>query len=557
MRKPRSPMKVDTFPFLAVLLCAMGALIVVLLVMDRKARQVARQRAAEKAQAQQTQRNETQAQREADRLEREATALAEWQRKREQLKARVDAEQSKLEAELQAARQRAVDATRLLSEESARLQAARTKLAQEVQALQQMEKQIADADKAQASALQRLKAAEQARSTAATQLQSLERALAEAKRAPANPDKTFSLVPYGGKRGANSRPVYAECDRDAVIFHPEKKKIAASQTKELRAEAVRRLEARGEDAYLMILLRPEGIDAYYALRKTLDDLDVTYGYEMIDPDWQMDLSGEPKAPRLDPPAIATRPTLPPVPIVALGPAPVGNLVELPPLDRGDSRDGPQMGRPTPKPPGPLGLPTLSPPLVLGSPTATPTPSNGTTGKPNPEGKPNPDGKPKHEAKAGTPKSTGAQGATGEPPAGTAGGVAKTPTGEGGEPDTPTRLRLKQPTAKKEPLRAVRLESDEITVFVECYPESVVVYPSKKSFGSAAIANGNLLTQVKQGLSRPLLGGGTPKPQIRFLIRPGGERMLHLAVGNLRGLRVPMTQYTIQPEDDVQKIVTQR
>jgi len=123
--------------------------------------------------------------------------------------------------------------------------------------------------------------------------------------------------------------------------------------------------------------------------------------------------------------------------------------------------------------------------------------------------------------------------------------------------TPTRILPKKPASQKEPLRPVRLENDEVTVFVECYPDSVVVYPSKKSFGPASFRSGSFVAQVKQGLSRPLLGGGTPKLQIRFLIRPGGERMLHLALEQLRPLRAPMSQYTIQPEDDVQQIVSQR
>jgi hypothetical protein len=226
---------------------------------------------------------------------------------------------------------------------------------------------------------------------------------------------------------------------------------------------------------------------------------------------------------------------------------VGNLVELPPLENGESREGPRMGKPTPRPPGPLGLPTLSPPLVLGPPQTLPTP---------PMGKPSP--------KPPTPPKDGEARPAGTPPeaSGTpSGATGKTPPTEQGpqldDPATPTRIKAKQPGTEKQPLRAVRLESDEVTVFVECYPEYVVVYPSKKSFGPAALRNGSFLTQVKQGLSRPLLGGGTPKLQVRFLIRPGGERMLHPAQENLRGLRVPMTQYQIQPEDDVQKIVTQR
>ena len=51
MRRPRRRLEVSTFPFLAVLLCAMGSLILLLLVLDRRAKAAARARAAESARA--------------------------------------------------------------------------------------------------------------------------------------------------------------------------------------------------------------------------------------------------------------------------------------------------------------------------------------------------------------------------------------------------------------------------------------------------------------------------------------------------------------------------
>src|SRR5262249_15320928 len=42
MRRPRRRLEVSTFPFLAVLLCAMGSLILLLLVLDRRAKAAAR-----------------------------------------------------------------------------------------------------------------------------------------------------------------------------------------------------------------------------------------------------------------------------------------------------------------------------------------------------------------------------------------------------------------------------------------------------------------------------------------------------------------------------------
>src|SRR5437016_3722328 len=49
MKRRRHKLEVSTFPFLAVLLCAMGSLILLLLVIDRRARAVALAKAARAA----------------------------------------------------------------------------------------------------------------------------------------------------------------------------------------------------------------------------------------------------------------------------------------------------------------------------------------------------------------------------------------------------------------------------------------------------------------------------------------------------------------------------
>src|SRR5438445_1633062 len=47
MRRPRSKLQVSTFPFLAVLLCAMGALLLLLYIMDRRAKIAAQHEVSE------------------------------------------------------------------------------------------------------------------------------------------------------------------------------------------------------------------------------------------------------------------------------------------------------------------------------------------------------------------------------------------------------------------------------------------------------------------------------------------------------------------------------
>src|ERR1700752_1108278 len=81
MRRPRHRLQVSTFPFLAVLLGAMGALILLLLVMDRRSKIVARTGAIEAHAAQVAARAK---ERDHDLQDGEARR-AEWERQRRAL----------------------------------------------------------------------------------------------------------------------------------------------------------------------------------------------------------------------------------------------------------------------------------------------------------------------------------------------------------------------------------------------------------------------------------------------------------------------------------------
>src|SRR5436309_4553087 len=78
MRRRRQKLEVSTFPFLAVLLCAMGSLILLLLVIDRRAKVVARTKALQAL---------------AKVQEEDARAVearrAEWERRRQELRTRL------------------------------------------------------------------------------------------------------------------------------------------------------------------------------------------------------------------------------------------------------------------------------------------------------------------------------------------------------------------------------------------------------------------------------------------------------------------------------------
>src|SRR5438105_2342157 len=126
----RHQLRPDTFPFLAVLLCAMGSLILVLMELDRRARSEAHHRAEQgwlQTQREKAEKHVEESRSSGDRLTRDLLLLEE--------------------------------------------------------------------------ALARLKVQRQRQG------------------------KTWSIVPYVGKRGMNRKPMYVECDADGLLFHPDNKRI--------------------------------------------------------------------------------------------------------------------------------------------------------------------------------------------------------------------------------------------------------------------------------------------------------------------------------------------
>jgi hypothetical protein len=214
------------------------------------------------------------------------------------LRKAVDAEDAKLDTELREVRTRLADASRRLAAELEQLRSTRTRLANEKTKLNEAEATLAAAQNQAANEMQRIERTEAARTKLAANLESMERTLKDIEADRQRDTNTYSFIPYHGKRGANQRPVYVECADKGLIFHPDKTRIPHDETKTLRAEVTRRLLASGARPYLMLLVRPNGIESYYRVRASVSDLDVLFGYEMVDADWQFHIPDEPPPGRL-------------------------------------------------------------------------------------------------------------------------------------------------------------------------------------------------------------------------------------------------------------------
>lgn len=272
-RKPQTSMSL--FPFLAVLICTMGALIALLILVVHQARaqasSVLDQRRQADASAQAGGHDPAQ---EVEDLQWQRDILEQQRRKLSQTLGDGRRELAHLEEHV-----------RRLESQWKRLAAE----AAETKRSQQGDLQQASTARDELAALQ----AEIAR-----QRQQLDRLREQhVQRA-----RSFAIVPYQGGHGTRRRPIYIECRESGIVIQPEG--IAFSPQDftgplgpgnpldaALRAirEHWRRLEgdAGQGEPYPLLVVRPDGAVAYSMARAAMSGWEDEFGYELVEADIEL------------------------------------------------------------------------------------------------------------------------------------------------------------------------------------------------------------------------------------------------------------------------------
>ena len=274
--RDRDAAGVSLFPFLAVLISTMGALILLLVVFAWQARLQA-------AQATEAQNSEV-AQQKKD-LER-ALGMAAWE------KDEVKKSRDKTEVQLTQARLalgHIEDHARRLAKEYARFEAAWTELDRyETEGDQQQERQRVQLAKLESEIGQARHKLDQARNEIELR------------------KRSYAVVPYEGANGTRRRPFYIECRSDSVVLQPEGIVLTANDfvgpvgpgnplEVALRAmrEYIQHVETgqggkQPAEPYPLLLVRPSGIEAYSHARAAMASWGSDFGYELIEDDWQIE-----------------------------------------------------------------------------------------------------------------------------------------------------------------------------------------------------------------------------------------------------------------------------
>ena len=269
-RGSAKPTGIQMFPFLAVLICTMGALVVLLHAFARQGQVEAMKTAKAKASQQKAE----------DELDADffRWRIGHLRDSRDKTRAQLNAERLKL-SHVEDHERRLMKKLDALKQEAAGLDRAG-------------EAASGEAEEVAAKLADTLEELDEARA-----------AIAEARRNNKFKEVKYSVVPYLGPNATDRRPIYIECRSDAIVLQPEGIELTRHDflaffgpgnplASALRAEReyFARLAPEGTlsgEPYPLLLVRPDGITAYYTARAALDSWGSDFGYELVGADWKL------------------------------------------------------------------------------------------------------------------------------------------------------------------------------------------------------------------------------------------------------------------------------
>jgi hypothetical protein len=258
---------ISLFPFLAVLLCTMGSLLVLLVLFSRSERDG----------------GDPAADREAREREEELQLV------RENLAWRVE--------QLKGVRERTADDLARARLQLAGVEEHSRTLADELERLGRLAETLSAAAEPLRADADEIAALER-------KLKSSRESLDKARAELASKPPAYAIVPYVGANGTHRRPLYIECCVDGVFLQPEGIRLGpsdfegppgpgnplASALRAAREHIARGAAASGDPAvqpYPLLLVRPSGVMAYYTAREAIASWGTEFGYQLVDEDWTL------------------------------------------------------------------------------------------------------------------------------------------------------------------------------------------------------------------------------------------------------------------------------
>ena len=102
--------------------------------------------------------------------------------------------------------------------------------------------------------------------------------------------KIVAKVENGTNQG--KQPHYIECQEDGVILYPSKKIISLNNLEQPNSallELISQLKANRDQEYVILAIRPKGMEVFQTVRNLIEKENIDIGYEPIEEGWNLQL----------------------------------------------------------------------------------------------------------------------------------------------------------------------------------------------------------------------------------------------------------------------------
>ncbi len=271
--KRRDGLSPSLFPFLAVLLCTMGALVLILMLSVSGAQTAAQQIATE-------------------------------------IEEQVELEEAKIELVKKGLTEQLDEIQIELEKKRLGLQHLEEHIRELMEELDQLERQAELAEDAKDSDNPSDHQREEEISELEKQLAEATKELQQKLEEPDGDKPIFAIIPYDGPNGTHRRPIYLECTDKGVVIQPEGVVVSPSDLRPpygpgnpldaalrtIRAEFPTKNGSVTSNPYPLLIVRPSGIKNYMMARAAMSGWDDQFGYELVSEG--LDLSYPPSLPQL-------------------------------------------------------------------------------------------------------------------------------------------------------------------------------------------------------------------------------------------------------------------
>ncbi|TWU57251.1 hypothetical protein [Rubripirellula reticaptiva] len=276
-RRKRANLSPSLFPFLAVLVCTLGTLILLLALVSQDATDNAKRQAdAKRAKAAVTPVAKFEVDSDPKPPRLEAAAVAQMVDEEDFRVSQLVAFRDKQTADLEDRR----DKLAHIENHITRLRAELKQLSDEVDRAVS-DDPIADVDENELTRYQK-------------QIDDKKQEIEELKAGSGGKTPRVVIVPHKGPNGTDRRPIYLECVDDGLTIWPEGTRITASQLADsdssanplnaaLRVVRHHAMQTYGDTTspYPLLVVRPGGIETYGLARNAMEDWDDQFGYELV------------------------------------------------------------------------------------------------------------------------------------------------------------------------------------------------------------------------------------------------------------------------------------